>query len=216
MNLRADIVRWCLGGVFLIGCGGQRRSWPPESLGGSPPECGPTCDPQINPETDRLYLEYPACSGPSRVLRVRERIELNGGDYVDAQRLALWEGSPRCELQAYFGVYQQHVSGTLGPEALVLRLDIRLADEVTACDRFGEGQIQAAATVWMQLSDAAGSMLVEGTCASALASAWPGGTNLALECLGLTLDLRAGWFEIRRDPTAPRLPPYFEAQCQLD
>jgi len=101
-----------------------------------------------------------------------------GGDYVDARRLALWEGS--------------------------------------TSERFSEGQIQADATGWMQLSDAAGSTLVEGDCASALASAWPAATNLALECSGLTMNLRAGWFEIRRDPGTPRLPAYFEAECQLE
>lgn len=218
MSRRADIARWWCRAVLLLGCGGSTaasRSWPPESLGGSPPDHGPTFDPQINPETDRLYSEGPRCDGPTRAVRARERVELNGGDYVDARRLALWEGSPRCELQAYFSGYQRPVvPGSRGPEALALQLDVRLADEVTACEGLGGGQIQAAATVWMQLSDEAGATLAEGACASALVSAWPAGTNLALKCLGLSLDLRAGWFEIRRDTSALQLPTYFEAQCQ--
>ena len=101
VSRRADLARSCCIGLFFLGCGGgggaaEPLSWPPASLGGDPPDLGPTFDPQIEPETNRIYPDYPTCDGASRALRERERIELNGGDYVDARRLARWEGSPRC------------------------------------------------------------------------------------------------------------------------
>lgn len=199
-------------GLLAVACGGDAdelsaeergNSWPPVSLGGREPARGPLEDPAIDPATGRPYDDAPYCEGPARVVARGERIELNEGAYVRAGSFAPWEGSHDCSLGSDLASAQ-------------LQVDVALVDEpYSTCAGRGGGLVMAAAAVSVQLTTADGVTLHAGPCSSlARVSAWPGRTNLEVDCTDVSLELRAGWFLVGQARSSAVYPRGYRAECR--
>lgn len=201
--------------LFVAACGGsaadtlsaeeqaEATSWPPLSLGGREPPRGPLEDPAINPATGRPYDDIPYCAEPARVLKAGERIELNEGAYVRAGSFAPWGGSYICTL-------------TNDAASALLQVAVAMLDEGQfTCPGRGGGLVSVAAAVSMRLTDADGNTLHAGPCnALARVSAWPGRTNLEVDCTEVSLELRTGWFLVERDRSSAPETNGYRAECQ--
>jgi hypothetical protein len=131
------------------------------------------------------------------------RIELNEGDVVGPASFAPWEGSYRCALS------------TQGTAWGTLQANVRMVDTPRlTCEARGGGMVTAFAAVSIRLRDVEGTPLHDGPCSSlGSVSAWPGRTNLQVDCGGLALRVEAGWIEVDPIETLENATIY-EAHCE--
>jgi hypothetical protein len=198
-------------GLLVAACGGaaspstDQGPWPPLSLGGSPRIPGPTEDLALNPETGMPYDDIPFCAGATRLVEAGEQIELNEGAYIGRGVFARWQGSYRCDTSSS--------SGAAGP---TLQVAVRLIDQANStCPGDDGGVVIAAAEVSLQLIDVDGATLHDGPCASpAYVSAWPGRTNLRVDCVEVALEVRADWLRMDQVRAGGKETKYYTVQCQ--
>lgn len=201
--------RWEIGALIVsfagIACAAAEGGpWPPQSLGGREPARGPLEDPAIDPATGRPYDEVGVCAATSPQVEANARIELNEGDSIGPGSFAPWEGSYRCALST--------------PDAAwgTLQIDVQMVDTPRlSCGARGGGMVTAFATVSIRLSEADGTLLHDGPCASlANVTAWPGRTSLQVDCGELALRLEAGWIQISPIGMATYGTPIYDARCE--
>lgn len=206
-----SVVCWC--GLLLSACEDEQgdQAWPPVSLGGQARVLGPTEELQIDPVTSYYFENSAFCAAPIRALGAGERVELQGGDWVDVASLARWQGSVHCQLSADSRI----PLSPGGRDHLTLQLGVRINDDAsTTCEHVGGGMmIQSTANVSLHLTDAEGATLQQGSCSSAFVAAWGGATNLQLECLGLQIEVRAYSVQLR-SPSGDS--DFYDPQCERE